>query len=277
MTILLSEKKLALISVPRRLPFAAMTGIVAETNQEPWGLEESNEDGEERAYWVIQNCPASKSCNTWKRARAWSFESEEKVRAYAKHHIIASSSHDFSDEQVDKMINGCTVDCYMQTADDRHASRLHMKKTSEGARMKDHRIGEKRSGDTFEAAQSEQARKRNDYAARPYGFGAYGRGASSPAGPSTSAIVKEVVAQVVGELACKPSALSLGDGSATAPAASTLSTSSITIPLSRAQLLYDSLNRASYAAKQSAELCAKLHIQFNDEAKVLHSAKDIIK
>ena len=51
---------------------------------------------------------------------------------------------------------------------------------------------------------------------------------------------------------------------------------SITLPETHAKVLVDTLQRSSFAARQSSDLCMKLSKQFHEEASVLDQARSII-
>jgi hypothetical protein len=81
-----------------------------------------------RRYWKIEVCPSPITCR-FQNAKAWSFISEGKARAYLARHLVMSSYHSLKPEDAAIMANvsGIEVHEYMQTAEDREGGKKTLK------------------------------------------------------------------------------------------------------------------------------------------------------
>ena len=68
----------------------AFEHVLAEVNHEKWDPKLD----EDVVFWYkLSTCPIP-GCKYFSRAKAWSMESEEKVIAYTKHHMMYSKLKD---------------------------------------------------------------------------------------------------------------------------------------------------------------------------------------
>jgi len=105
---------------------ATVDGIIAVSN-EVWALEESIDAGVDRTVFFVEQCPYHKeqpcSHQAWKNARAWSFESKEKVIAYVARHLVKSSYHGLSIEDAVLVASSLDVQDREQTWHERKHER----------------------------------------------------------------------------------------------------------------------------------------------------------
>ena len=89
-----------------------------------------NDDGEQRTYWTIRQCPI-KGCskNSWSKVRCWSYGSPEECLDKLKVHAMASSLHAFDEERAQEMVDDSdvidSVELAEETAEERKAYRAH--------------------------------------------------------------------------------------------------------------------------------------------------------
>ena len=118
-----------------------------------------SEDGENRNYWTIKQCPI-KGCskNSWSKVRCWSYASAEECLDKLKVHAMASSLHQLDEERADEMT--CDVDVIAsvelveETAEERQAYRAHADRVFAEHEAKRARFVEERANRAAAAAEA---------------------------------------------------------------------------------------------------------------------------
>lgn len=109
-------------------PFVGI--LEATPNKEEWFLPEE-QDGEDvkRVKFMCLSCPVP-GCKTWNSTgKAWSFESEDAVRAYAKWHFLYSKQpgHEMEEEEAEATSFGLDVVEHVEDKAERDAYRKQLK------------------------------------------------------------------------------------------------------------------------------------------------------
>ena len=258
-------------------------------NCEQWLLEAEDDEGNDRPMWMIERCPLT-GCSTdsWRRAAVWSYESEDRVYSYFKRHLMMSSLHQPSEEDADQVIaeGNFEIKIELETFDEREAYRKSMSQQAKKKRSAE----EAASGSGSKAPKS--APKSAAKSSRPGPktdapgdiTGMQGAIAESLQAAVLQGLkpLQDIVASAASasssgsapaSLAIQPRMRMAGVAEALSPMATQLEPN-IPVPARQAHMLHDSLNRAAYAARQSADLCNKLSRQFADEAAVMEHAKE---
>ena len=89
---------------------------------EVWGyLPEAEDTGGDRLYWFCETCPLSHQCtpSSWKKAKIFSYVSEEACFEYLKKHLKHSSLHMCTEEEALEHLSNCEIKEEFETEETR--------------------------------------------------------------------------------------------------------------------------------------------------------------
>ena len=248
----------------------------SETNHVP--VEE--DDGEDRTFWQIHQCPGHQDdlqldtwigrCSrpSWAKACCWSYQSETQVRCYLLQHLMHSGAHHLDPVVAEAVAQKVDVSCAIETFADREQYRKSL--ANQYARH----------------APSPSPPKTDPPETLLKGKVGKGKGKGQQKGESELAQqIKrthekvEKLTDTVQQIAKMSKVVSGARSSQEPMALQALPKSApTTVPIALADLkmVGDSLTRASHACDQCENLCSKLAQQFSKEHQVLSEAKEIV-
>ena len=99
---------------------------MGEKNKEDVWVDASEDwDGYERSYWKVDNCPMACECSyqSWRNARAWSYIGPTQVMLYVKNHLLNSSLHNVTEDEVDERLESVVPTEYKEEFKEREQYR----------------------------------------------------------------------------------------------------------------------------------------------------------
>jgi len=273
-----------------------------------------DDDGEPRAFWQAEQCPAEKcSASAWKRACCWSYQSHEQCLQYVLYHLTASSLHESlsEDERLDTLLRTVVLE-KEETFQERDSYRKEVLKDAE----KEEKAKKKREAAAMSGGQDD-VHVRNVVRAPAKGSGKklpIGAPAPPPGPPpgyppsddtlgaGASAVLAKV-ADAVNNLAAATAATATASPLPPATKATPMpalrrsiadsggaSSSGINVgplllyggdttrvPNSSLRIIGESLDRARASCEQMHSVCAGMAQGFSSEAQILNAASVVIQ
>jgi hypothetical protein len=237
---------------------ATESTIRAATNEETDDIPAGEDHELVRVCWHIDKCPREADCSqpSFKKARTWSYESEEQSRCYLMRHLVHSSLHGCTEHEAEFEALEATVQSYEETFEDREAERRKNHLQAQG----NNRGRRRRS----------RSRNRDD-----------SWGPKQPIGRPPQARAVDL------QLAHSSSAPSIIDMSTAVSAGSagscvsltqqhSIENKEITFRLSHVRIIHDALVRAATATEQLEKIMEQFRTQYKHEQKVLKEAKELL-
>ena len=258
-------------------------------NTESCVVPEGDDDGVDRVYWTVDRCPGNDdptlgkcSAASWRKASVWSYESENAVKCYLKHHLMNSGSHLAEEITANAWAETAPIKEIVETYDEREQYRKGLDKMYSASTAATAAASARPIG--MPAAIGARPAAEDDEGDSMSGKGGKGKSKGKKGGKGKSADVAHQLRRTNEEVShlkdnlqqlAKRVKRTVGGGGSSSSSGDRDAT--VTIKLRDLHLVHDSLNRAHHAATQCESLCTKLAKQFETEAKVIDKAKDVVK
>ena len=218
-----------------------------------------------RVKFIVHQCPLNEQCThkSFKTAAVYCFTSAEDCQRLLEKHLVNSAHHYLTQENAERVASEAEIDVVEETFEEREAYRTQLEQMysrlekagkgkskkggggSAGGRARRTRSPSRHS-DAPRSPLRKRVRRSRSPSLRPIGSGPRGN--------------QDIVMVSKRESSSNRSCGGGGDPT-------------VTIPLSKARVLIDTINRISYATKQIIHVTSKMNQQLGEEEIVLREAK----
>lgn len=217
---------------------------------EPFYIDETDSDGEDRPYWFVEDCPEG-DCRKNKhwQSKVWrcrSYVNEEASKLYLTYHLMCCDQHKKTREAAAEMADRIEVQTGVETSEERKGYRGNVANCRNEGKKKPRR-GQ---------LQSSQ-----------------GQGGHVMTEQSIAAVANRAVAKAVAAVQSGTSSAPIAAASETVSNVLAVATPvHVNMPVAQVEQLRDIIQRAASSCEAASTACESLRRKFDDEQRILSQA-----